>query len=64
MLNELKEQAVQCPYCGESIDVLIDCSVARQDYVEDCQVCCRPILFSVSVETDGTVGVDVAQENG
>jgi len=63
MLNKLKEQAVRCPYCGESIGVLIDCSVAQQDYVEDCQVCCRPILFSVSVEMDGTVSVGVGQEN-
>jgi hypothetical protein len=36
----LSEQAITCPYCGEAITVLVDGSVARQDYVEDCEVCC------------------------
>jgi len=63
MINEINEQCVQCPYCGESIDVLIDCSVDRQSYIEDCQVCCCPILFSVSLGMDGTVSVGVAREN-
>lgn len=35
--------------------MLIDGSVAEQDYIEDCQVCCRPINFSVFVGTDGEV---------
>jgi len=34
--------SVQCPYCGEDIDLLVDCSVESQHYVEDCLVCCRP----------------------
>jgi hypothetical protein len=27
--------------------MLIDCSVSRQRYVEDCEVCCQPIEISV-----------------
>lgn len=53
--RELQDRSIRCPYCGESIDVLIDGSVAEQDYIEDCQVCCRPINFSVFVGTDGEV---------
>jgi len=34
---------VQCPYCGEPIELAIDSSAGEQAYVEDCQVCCRPI---------------------
>ena len=45
----IQNKAVQCPYCGEIIDVLIDTSVEKQDYIEDCCVCCRPIEFSVAV---------------
>ena len=52
-IRELQDRSVDCPYCGESIDVLIDSSVSEQDYIEDCQVCCRPINFSVSVGLDG-----------
>ncbi|MDX1587654.1 MAG: CPXCG motif-containing cysteine-rich protein [Oleiphilaceae bacterium] len=34
---------IQCPYCWESIEVLVDPSVEQQAYIEDCSVCCRPI---------------------
>ncbi|MFT5316509.1 MAG: hypothetical protein ACI9UK_002355 [Candidatus Krumholzibacteriia bacterium] len=63
MKNELESQEIQCPYCWESFELLIDCSVPQQSYVEDCEVCCRPILFQVSVGTDGTVTVGAAQED-
>ena len=36
-----------CPYCGESIELVIDCSIDQQSYIEDCFVCCRPITVSV-----------------
>lgn len=42
----LEEREVDCPYCGERITVLLDLSVPAQRYVEDCQVCCRPIELS------------------
>ncbi len=54
-MRELQNRSVYCPYCGESISILIDSSVAEQDYIEDCQVCCRPINFSVLVDPDGEV---------
>ena len=34
---------INCPYCGESLEVAVDYSAGEQDYIEDCQVCCRPI---------------------
>ena len=37
------EHYFDCPYCGESISILIDTKVERQEYIEDCEVCCRPI---------------------
>ena len=48
-MQALQEHWINCPYCGEAISVLIDCSVAEQDYIEDCQVCCRPINFEVYI---------------
>jgi hypothetical protein len=35
----LDSQVIDCPYCGESIEILIDPSVPSQRYIEDCQVC-------------------------
>ncbi|MUP47531.1 CPXCG motif-containing cysteine-rich protein [Gramella sp. BOM4] len=45
------EHFFQCPYCWEEISVLLDPSVSRQTYVEDCEVCCRPIEFQVAFES-------------
>ncbi len=59
----LNAQTIDCPYCGESIEILIDASIPRQQYIEDCQVCCRPIMLSVSVEEDGTTQVRASGEN-
>ena len=55
--------AIDCPYCGETIDVLIDSSIRSQRYIEDCQVCCRPIMLSVRVDEDGAAHVGVSSEN-
>ena len=44
-----------CEVCGELIVIPLDVSAgADQEYVEDCQVCCRPIVLTVSVNVDGT----------
>ena len=43
---------MQCPYCGEHLEVFIDGSVPRQEYIEDCQVCCRPITLTVTLDLD------------
>jgi transcription elongation factor Elf1 len=32
-----------CPFCNEEIMVFLDPSVAEQQYIEDCEVCCNPI---------------------
>ena len=47
----LTEYDVDCPFCAERITLLIDASEGSQNYIEDCQVCCRPI--DVTVEADG-----------
>jgi hypothetical protein len=62
-MHELEPRIVECPYCGEKIDVLIDPADAQQHYIEDCQVCCRPIEFAIAVDPDGSVSVRVASEN-
>ena len=59
---ELVSRDIDCPYCGESINVLVDPSIPDQNYIEDCQVCCRPIVFDVLVDAgwgEGEQGVIV-----
>ena len=62
-MNELMPSTVQCPYCWELIEVLIDGSVNEQAYIEDCQVCCRPINFLVVVNESGAFEVNVSHED-
>jgi hypothetical protein len=57
-------QSVQCPYCGETFETEIDTSGGNQEYIEDCYVCCRPIVFRVEVDVDGDLtGLEVHREN-
>ncbi len=58
MIHQVIETSVQCPYCWERFTLLVDGSVEDQEYVEDCEVCCRPIDFIVQVDDDGEVKVD------
>ncbi len=46
--------SVPCPYCGESLVIEPEPSDAPIEYVEDCHVCCRPIVFTVSYSEDGS----------
>jgi hypothetical protein len=59
----LTEKTISCPYCGEFIDVLIDAEDIDQQYIEDCQVCCQPIVFVISSEPEQGVSVSVHAEN-
>ena len=56
-----QETEVDCPFCGEGITILVDPSVARQTYIEDCSVCCRPIEFSVLCEDGAVVSVEAGK---
>lgn len=60
---DLKEVEAICPYCGQSIDILVDTSSGAQEYYEDCPVCCAPILFSLSVSETGEIHLDTKRED-
>ena len=53
-MESLQAEIIQCPYCGEQIELLVDCSISDQEYTEDCSVCCRPIIVTV-IASDGEV---------
>ncbi len=58
-------QSIQCPYCGEMFETEIDTSGGSQEYIEDCQVCCRPIVFRIEVGVDGELtGLETQRDNG
>jgi hypothetical protein len=50
----LQLRTVQCPYCGEPFETVVDFSAGSASYIEDCAICCRPIEFSLEVADEGT----------
>ena len=62
----LPEKEVICPYCGEQFTTIVDSAETNQPtrYIEDCQICCRPILFTVEIDHEGNVVLfEVRSEN-
>lgn len=58
------EHFFQCPYCWEDISMLIDPSIPKQTYVEDCEVCCNPIEVTLEFKEEELIAfqaVDIEQ---
>lgn len=62
-MNLLQDASIYCPYCGESLEILVDGSVGMQKYIEDCQVCCKPMVICVGVAADGSLLIEARHED-
>jgi hypothetical protein len=60
----IQAETITCPYCWESIEITVDLSVEAQQQVEDCSVCCRPIVIRYSAADGELVALDAAAESG
>ena len=49
------EHSFTCPYCWQTISMVLDVSVPEQTYVEDCEVCCQPIEVSYTAEDEAVI---------
>jgi Cysteine-rich CPXCG len=58
-----REASILCPYCGETLEVLVDDSSGAQSYYEDCSVCCAPILFILTEDESGEIQIDVKRDD-
>tara|TARA_B100000035_G_C20604120_1_gene381007 strand:+ start:79 stop:267 length:189 start_codon:yes stop_codon:yes gene_type:complete len=59
----VQEKESYCPYCGEIISLLIDSSIEIQEYVEDCEVCCSPIVISIEIAHNDDIQISTRKEN-
>lgn len=50
---------VHCPACGEPLELALDPSAGDQAYIEDCQVCCRPMRVWLTVDDEGGASASV-----
>lgn len=53
---------VQCPFCGQSLDVAVDTTITSQRFTTDCEVCCRPFGVTAECASGEIVSVDVSSE--
>ena len=51
-MNPLEDRDARCPWCDAPIEMRIDVSAGSQSYIEDCQVCCAPIVVHVAMDPD------------
>ena len=47
--------AILCPWCGERLEAHVDLTAGAQSYIEDCQVCCRPMELGIELEENGAL---------
>lgn len=54
------EADVTCPHCGETMSLTLDpTGGVEQEYVEDCEVCCRPWRVRLSYDAAGVAHVEL-----
>ena len=54
---------IECPYCAEQIEIVVDASIGQQQYVEDCSVCCKPIHLTVLITDEDDIRVQAVDED-
>jgi hypothetical protein len=52
-------ESIQCPYCGQTFETVVDTSVASQRFTTDCEVCCRPFEVAAECEPGGILSLEV-----
>lgn len=54
-----------CPYCGEENTIDIDMSAgSNQEFIQDCEVCCRPAEIILTIDREGGITVETKNDEG
>jgi hypothetical protein len=56
---------IECPWCGSPTEITLDCSAGSHTFVEDCMVCCAPMLVRLDCDpvTGALTGLSAVREN-
>jgi hypothetical protein len=52
-------ESIQCPFCGQSFEIVLDTSIATQRFTTDCEVCCRPFEVVAECEPGEILSIEV-----
>ena len=58
------EHFFSCPYCWERISMVLDPEEEDSDYIEDCEVCCRPIEIEFKFRGQSLVDFNAKKMEG
>jgi hypothetical protein len=62
-MQGLETKQSSCPSCGEPIELVIDTSIPMQEYIEDCEVCCRPMIITLLIDSEDNIGLHIRSES-
>jgi hypothetical protein len=62
-MNALEAVEIQCPYCGESIGIVVDASIGNRRQIESCSICCRPIDLDISIDAENGIDVTATRDD-
>ena len=54
------EYYFDCPHCWENQLKMIDPSVLNQCFIEDCEVCCNPLEFTIEIQENNLISFYVS----
>ncbi len=60
LAKAMEEYTFRCPFCWETITMMVDLSVPEQDYIEDCEVCCNPLQIHCASDGEQVIQFEVA----
>lgn len=64
MADRLEEHVINCPCCGSRFTALVDSTEAGDEYVQDCEICCRPLRFVLAAGPEpGLIELTVTRED-
>jgi len=52
-------ETIQCPHCGQSVEIVADTSSGFQRFTTDCEICCRPFEVVAECEPGEILSLDV-----
>jgi hypothetical protein len=52
-------ETIQCPYCCQSFELVVDTSIPAQRFTTDCEICCRPFEVIVQCEPGEVLALEV-----
>ncbi|HHD75533.1 MAG TPA: CPXCG motif-containing cysteine-rich protein [Campylobacterales bacterium] len=58
------EHFFTCPYCWERISMVLEPDEVSSQYIEDCEICCRPIELDFHFSGDLLVSFDAQRMEG